>query len=175
VSAKNVTSGVPRLKEIINVAKTPKTPGLTVYLQEEVSGDKNVAELVVSMLEFTVLKDIVKRTEIYYDPDVKNSVVAKDRELVKEFYEFSDKTEDDIRRMSPWVLRIELDKDVVAVKKIKMNEIVKEVSNEYGTDLSVEVSDDNADELVTRIRIFSSPNLPVATSAGTGSYSDTLV
>lgn len=33
VSAKNVTLGVPRLKEIINVSKKPKTPSLTVYLQ----------------------------------------------------------------------------------------------------------------------------------------------
>jgi DNA-directed RNA polymerase II subunit RPB1 len=32
VSAKNVTLGVPRLKEIINVSKNPKTPSLTVYL-----------------------------------------------------------------------------------------------------------------------------------------------
>jgi DNA-directed RNA polymerase II subunit RPB1 len=153
VSAKNVTLGVPRLKEIINVAKTPKTPGLTVYLLEEVSGDENVAELVVTMLEYTVLKDIVKRTEIYYDPDVMNSVVSKDQELVKDFYEFEQKTEDEIRRMSPWVLRIELDKDAVYVKKIKMNEIRREVANEYGTDLNVEVSDDNSEDLVVRIRI----------------------
>jgi len=153
VSAKNVTLGVPRLKEIINVAKTPKTPGLTVYLQEEVSGDQKIAELVVSMLEFTVLQDIVKRTEIYYDPDVKNSVVAQDREFVKDFYDFADKTEDDIRRLSPWVLRVELDRDVVAVKDIKMNEIRKEVENEYGSDLHVEHSEDNADDLVVRIRI----------------------
>lgn len=33
VSAKNVTLGVPRLKEIINVSKKPKTPSLTVFLQ----------------------------------------------------------------------------------------------------------------------------------------------
>jgi DNA-directed RNA polymerase II subunit RPB1 len=153
VSAKNVTLGVPRLKEIINVAKTPKTPGLTVYLQEEVSSDKNVAELVVSMLEYTVLGDIVKRTEIYYDPDIKNSVVVQDREFVKDFYDFAEKTDDDIRRMSPWVLRVELDKDVVFVKKIQMNEIVKEVASEYGGDLMVEVTDDNAEDLVVRIRI----------------------
>ena len=105
------------------------------------------------MLEFTVLQDIVKRTEIYYDPDVKNSVVAQDREFVKDFYDFADKTEDDIRRLSPWVLRVELDRDVVAVKDIKMNEIRKEVENEYGSDLHVEHSEDNADDLVVRIRI----------------------
>jgi hypothetical protein len=32
VSSKNVTLGVPRLKEIINVGKNIKTPSLTVYL-----------------------------------------------------------------------------------------------------------------------------------------------
>ena len=153
MSAKNVTLGVPRLKEIINVAKTPKTPGLTIYLAEEFSGDRQVAELVVSMLEFTVLKHIVKRTEIWYDPDVKNSVVTQDREFVKDYYDFAEKTEDDINRLSSWVLRMELDKDVIFVKKIKMNEIVREVENEYGSDLNVEVSDDNAEDLVVRIRI----------------------
>jgi DNA-directed RNA polymerase II subunit RPB1 len=153
VSAKNVTLGVPRLKEIINVAKTPKTPGLTIYLQEEVSGDEKVAEQVVAMLEFTVLGDVVKKTEIYYDPDVKNTVVTKDREFVKEFYDFTDKTDDDLRRMSPWVLRVELDKPLLYVKKIKMEEIAKEIGEEYGADLNVEVTDDNADEMVVRIRI----------------------
>ena len=34
VSAKNVTLGVLRLQEIINVAKTVKTTGLTIYLQK---------------------------------------------------------------------------------------------------------------------------------------------
>lgn len=153
VSAKNVTLGVPRLKEIINVAKKPKTPGLTVYLQEQVSGDKNVAELVVSMLEYTVLGNLVRLTEIYYDPDVKNTVVHKDREWVKEYYDFSDKTEDDLRRLSPWVLRIVLDTALVTVKKLKMEEIVKEIANEYGVALHAEVPDDNADELVVRVRI----------------------
>jgi DNA-directed RNA polymerase II subunit RPB1 len=153
VSAKNVTLGVPRLKEIINVAKSPKTPGLTIYLQEEVSSDKNVAELVVSMLEYTVLGSIVKKTEIYYDPDVKESVVTADQEFVKEFYEFADKSDDDLRRLSPWVLRIELDKALVYVKKIKMTEISGVINEEYGADLNVEFTDDNADDLVLRIRV----------------------
>jgi DNA-directed RNA polymerase II subunit RPB1 len=168
VSAKNVTLGVPRLKEIINVAKKPKTPGLTVFLQEEVSGDKNVAELVVSLLEFTVLGDLVRVTEIYYDPDIKNSIVAADREFVKEFYDFSDKTEEDLRRLSPWVLRIELDKALVYVKKIKMDEISTEIANEYGTDLQVEVSDDNADELIVRVRIVNDTPTNYGSSSGFG-------
>eukprot|EP00550_Attheya_septentrionalis_P004519 CAMPEP_0198286032 /NCGR_PEP_ID=MMETSP1449-20131203/5209_1 /TAXON_ID=420275 /ORGANISM="Attheya septentrionalis, Strain CCMP2084" /LENGTH=1754 /DNA_ID=CAMNT_0043983651 /DNA_START=129 /DNA_END=5393 /DNA_ORIENTATION=- len=153
VSAKNVTLGVPRLKEIINVAKTVKTPGLTVYLKDEVSGDADVAKLVHSMLEYTVLGDVVKLTEIYYDPDVKNTIVPMDREFVKEYYDLGDETDDDLRRLSPWVLRVELNQTVFFDKNIKMNEIVTEINNEYGTDLNVLVTDDNADDLVVRIRI----------------------
>lgn len=40
VSAKNVTLGVPRLTEIINLAKNIKTPSLTVYLSREYSSDR---------------------------------------------------------------------------------------------------------------------------------------
>jgi DNA-directed RNA polymerase II subunit RPB1 len=153
VSAKNVTLGVPRLKEIINVAKTVKTPGLSIYLQEEVSGDPDVASLVHSMIEYTVLGDLVKVTEIFYDPDVKNTVVPSDIELVKDFYDLSDLTEDEIRRLSPWVLRIVLNDVVFNDKKMRMNEIVSVIREEYGTDLHVETSDENAADLVLRIRI----------------------
>jgi len=153
VSAKNVTLGVPRLKEIINVAKTVKTPGLTIYLQDHVSGDADVAKLVHSMIEYTVLGDVTKLTEIYYDPDPVNTIVSKDREFVKDYYEMGEETEDFLQRLSPWVLRIELNQVVMVDKKIKMNEIAAEIANEYGSDLNVIVSDDNADDLVARIRL----------------------
>ena len=42
VSAKNVTLGVPRLTEIINIAKNIKTPSLSVYLEPEVARDRCV-------------------------------------------------------------------------------------------------------------------------------------
>merc|ERR1712232_97863 len=76
-----------------------------------------------------------------------------DREFVKEYYEIGEETEDDLRRLSPWVLRVELNQVVMVDKKIKMNEIAAEIANEYGSDLNVLVSNDNADGLVVRIRI----------------------
>jgi len=48
---------------------------------------------------------------------------------------------------------MELNQQVFFDKKIRMNEIVDEVRNEYGSDLNVMVTDDNADDLVVRIRI----------------------
>ena len=39
VASANVTLGVPRLKEVINVAKTIKTPSIRIFLQPEHSQD----------------------------------------------------------------------------------------------------------------------------------------
>lgn len=35
----NVTLGVPRLNEVINVAKTIKTPSLKIFLTEDIEKD----------------------------------------------------------------------------------------------------------------------------------------
>ncbi|KAL5713952.1 DNA-directed RNA polymerase [Ranunculus cassubicifolius] len=52
VSAKNVTLGVPRLREIINVAKKIKTPSLSVFLKPEINKTKEKAKAVQCDLEF---------------------------------------------------------------------------------------------------------------------------
>ena len=52
VSAKNVTLGVPRLKEIINVSKKPKTPSLTVFLMGQAARD--AAKAKVLFISFNV-------------------------------------------------------------------------------------------------------------------------
>lgn len=50
VSAKNVTLGVPRLKEIINVSKKPRTPSLTVFLTGGAAHDAEKAKVVSQFL-----------------------------------------------------------------------------------------------------------------------------
>lgn len=50
VSAKNVTLGVPRLTEIINIAKNIKTPSLTIYLNGEAARDREVGPWQMSIV-----------------------------------------------------------------------------------------------------------------------------
>ena len=64
-SKSNVTRGVPRLKEIINVSKRPKTPSLTVYLKELYHNDSEAAKTVQALLEHTTLRTVTERTEIW--------------------------------------------------------------------------------------------------------------
>ena len=111
VSAKNVTLGVPRLTEIINLAKNIKTPSLTVFLTKEYSGDRcvrvcvcvsvcvcvfvflagpnyghahqarthththththkprDLAKEIQCKLEYTTMRNVISRTEVWYDP-----------------------------------------------------------------------------------------------------------
>jgi len=55
VSAKNVTLGVPRLKEIINVSKNIKTPSLRIFLQEQYRKREQVVVKLGGLIEYTTL------------------------------------------------------------------------------------------------------------------------
>jgi DNA-directed RNA polymerase II subunit RPB1 len=153
VSSKNVTLGVPRLKEILHVSTPPRTPGLTVYLQDHICDDQDSANLMHSRLECIVMGDIAILTEIHYDPDIRNSVVQKDIEFVRDYYGMSDESERYLSRLSRFVLRIELDRQLCYDKRIEMNSLVEQIQSEYGQDVNAIATDDNAENLIVRIRI----------------------
>lgn len=153
VSAKNVTLGVPRLKEIINISKKPKTPSLTVFLTGAAARDAEKAKDVLCRLEHTTLRKVTANTAIYYDPNPQESVIREDREFVNIYYEMPDF---DTSRISPWLLRIELDRKRMTDKKLTMESIAEKISIGFGDDLNCIFNDDNAEKLVLRIRIMNS-------------------
>eukprot|EP00854_Cymbomonas_tetramitiformis_P009466 gene9466-11218_t len=152
VSAKNVTLGVPRLKEIINVAKRIKTPALTVFLLDEYSNDREKAKSVQANLEYTTLRSVTQATEIHYDPDPVNTVIEVDKEFVTSYYELPEEDMDP-DRLSPWLLRIELNREMMVDKKLTMADIAERINMEFDNDLTVIFNDDNAEKLILRIRI----------------------
>ncbi|KAI9914398.1 hypothetical protein PsorP6_007375 [Peronosclerospora sorghi] len=62
VSAKNVTLGVPRLKEIMNIAKGERTPLLRIFLTPDCAHDADKAKFIQSQLEYTTLADVTANT-----------------------------------------------------------------------------------------------------------------
>jgi DNA-directed RNA polymerase II subunit RPB1 len=63
VSSKNVTLGVPRLKEIINISKKPKAPSLTVFLTGAAARDAKEAKNVLRRLEHTTLRKVCSQIQ----------------------------------------------------------------------------------------------------------------
>ncbi|BDA48126.1 probable DNA-directed RNA polymerase II subunit RPB1 [Coccomyxa sp. Obi] len=153
VSAKNVTLGVPRLTEIINIAKNIKTPSLTVYLVGEASRDREAAKQVQCSLEYTTLRKVTAATEIYYDPDPMTTVIDEDREFVEQYFEMPDE-DMDINRMSPWLLRIELNRDMMVDKKLSNSDIAERINSLFEDELTCIFNDDNAEKLILRIRVL---------------------
>ncbi|GMF06646.1 unnamed protein product [Ambrosiozyma monospora] len=126
VSSKNVTLGVPRLKEILNVAKNVKTPALTVYLEDDVASDIEKSKSIQSLIEHTTLKNVTASTEIYYDPDPRSTLIEEDVDTVEAYFAIPDeKVEENIHKQSPWLLRLELDRAKMLDKQLSMSQVAK--------------------------------------------------
>ncbi|CAI8497078.1 unnamed protein product [Hanseniaspora opuntiae] len=159
VASKKVTSGVPRLKEILNVAKTMKTPSLTVYLDQEYGATNETANIIRSKIEHTSLKSVTIASEIYYDPDPLETCIEDDQEMM---FMYSTIITDDERKnlenYSPWLLRLELDRHSLNDKKLTMAQIGSKIKNTFENDLNVIWSEDNAEKLVIRCRVIRDAN-----------------
>jgi DNA-directed RNA polymerase II subunit RPB1 len=78
ISAKNVTLGVPRFKEIINVNKNIKTPSLKIYLDDDVKTKESKVSKLGMMIEYTTLAHVICSSSIYYDPEPDRTIVLED-------------------------------------------------------------------------------------------------
>eukprot|EP00516_Mucochytrium_quahogii_P003774 CAMPEP_0203749584 /NCGR_PEP_ID=MMETSP0098-20131031/4087_1 /ASSEMBLY_ACC=CAM_ASM_000208 /TAXON_ID=96639 /ORGANISM=" , Strain NY0313808BC1" /LENGTH=1760 /DNA_ID=CAMNT_0050638661 /DNA_START=192 /DNA_END=5474 /DNA_ORIENTATION=+ len=160
VSAKNVTLGVPRLKEVINGAKNVKTPSVTVYLDDEHRFDSDRAKEIMAHLEYTRLRELSLETDIIYDPDIVNTIVQEDVSFVQGYWDMPDDENITPSHLSPWLLRIVADKKIMRFKKITNEEIVAIIKQDFGDTLFCITNDENEDACVIRIRIVRSTASP---------------
>lgn len=161
-SKSNVTRGVPRIEEILSLSSDPKNPSLTVFMQPEDEEDRERAQTIMNMLEHTRLRDVVNEIDICFDPHDENTKIEEDRDTLRQYYEFekmiSECNEDSVgvggkSDKSKWVVRMELNSDVMLDKNITMEDINFAIKNSYHHEISCTYSDYNADKLVFRIRM----------------------
>ncbi|AEO53346.1 hypothetical protein MYCTH_2294525 [Thermothelomyces thermophilus ATCC 42464] len=154
VSSKNVTLGVPRLKEILNVAKDIKTPSMVVYL-DYANATQEDAKRMRSAVEHTSLRSVTAVTEIYYDPDITSTVIPEDYDMVESYFLIPDSSDQDsIENQSRWLLRLTLDRQKMLDKGLRVEDVAARIKEEYKKDVAVIFSDNNAEEMVIRIRVI---------------------
>jgi DNA-directed RNA polymerase II subunit RPB1 len=124
VASKNVTLGVQRLKEIINIAKTIKTPSVKVILDQAYKKDEKAALEIGNTIEHTTLAHVVTNSAIYYDPDPRETIIEADKELI-EFYNATLLTDNEPQKVSPWLIRFELDVHKLTGRELTMAKIDK--------------------------------------------------
>lgn len=155
VSSKNVTLGVPRLKEILNLATNIKTPSMAIYL-DQLNATQDAAKVLRNTVEYTTLRSITACTEIYYDPDIMSTNIPEDMDIVDSYWMTDDSMQHTINDQSRWLLRIVLDRQQMLDKGLEIDDVAERIRQDYPTDLAVVSSDSNAEEQIIRIRTISS-------------------
>ncbi|KAJ2114845.1 DNA-directed RNA polymerase II core subunit rpo21, partial [Coemansia sp. RSA 788] len=115
------------------------------------SNQERVKDVQVN-IEYTTLASITAASEIWFDPDVSDTIIDEDREFVQLFHEIPD-ARFPVEAVSPWLLRLELNRNKVVDKKLSVNEVVERIAEDFKGDLQVFGSDDNAEKMVIRCRI----------------------
>ncbi|UXD21835.1 DNA-directed RNA polymerase subunit A'' [Ignicoccus pacificus DSM 13166] len=78
----NVTLGLPRLIEIVDARKTPSTPMMTIYLEEEYRHDKEKALEVARKIEMTKVENVASTVEIdWYESAI---IIRLDPEMLED-------------------------------------------------------------------------------------------
>ena len=144
VSSKNVTLGVPRLREITNVAANIKTPSLTVCLDPSVASNREWAKTIQTELAHTTLRTVTAKTEILYDPIPDTTVIEEDKDFVDAFFAIpDDEVTANLHHQSPWLSRLELDRTKMLDRKLEMSYVASRIADAFSTDLFVIWSEDN--------------------------------
>lgn len=184
-SKSNVTRGVPRIEEILTLTKKPKNPSLTIYLKSEDHLDINKSFAIASKIEHTKLINIIRKAEIYYEPDDFDSQIDEDDAMMKDYIELTDvirecygeeaadEDEDEEKSSSngiDWIIRIEFNETLMLDMNITNEDIHYVLKSLYGNDIQCFYSDYNDDaKVIFRIRLC---NLPPAKKKDTFAEED---
>ena len=169
VAAKsNVTRGVPRLKELLSVSKSIKNPSLSIYLKDIKDNDVTTIKKIKNNITKTCIRDLVKSTSIYFDPDIEDTILVEQEHkdilnnedmwnsYLKDNDYKCDKECSEMDSSCPYILVIEFSKKKLLDKNIDMNEIVEFIDTAYeGDQISCVLSNTNTinDKLLLRIRL----------------------
>jgi DNA-directed RNA polymerase II subunit RPB1 len=160
-SKSNVTRGVPRIEEILSLSSDIKNPSLSIYLKPEDETQKDKAQTIMYMLEHTRLEEIVKSIEVCFDPDELKSLISIDKDAISQYMNFEKMVAEcaetslsnDENEKSKWIIRMEMDPEVMLEKNITMDDVNFTLKNCYDEQVSCVYSDFNSDKLIFRIRM----------------------
>jgi DNA-directed RNA polymerase II subunit RPB1 len=155
-SASKAVRGVPRIKELLSITVNIKSPSMTIYIdnKDDLSKDKNKCKQIMYTIKTTYFKDIVTNTKIYYEPDDFRSKIDNDILFLESYKEFVQQKLLKTPDLTPWLLRMEFDKEKMLEYEITMIDIFYSLQDFYDDNIHLMFSDDNADKLIIRIKLY---------------------
>lgn len=153
ISSKNVTLGVPRLLELLNVSKNQRNASLSISLIKEWQ-KRDKAQKAQHFIEYCTLASLTTTVQIIYDPNSNDTVVDEDADILR-FEQAVRNSDDDEEESkageSPFIARLILDSDVFNDKQLNMKDVkgaIRTVDNSY----IIQANMENTGKRVVRLR-----------------------
>ena len=163
-SKSNVTRGLPRIEEILELRENTKNPSCTIRLFANEETDQENAKKLMNRIEYTKLRAVVDSIKICFDPNDKNTLIQEDVDLLKQYYKFEslvdgcDATAGEEgtapeSEKSKWIIRLKINAEEMLDRSLTMDDIHFAIKNSYREQVSCVFSDYNDDNLVFRLRL----------------------
>ena len=159
-----VTSGVPRLKEIINYSKNIKTPSMNIYLKPEFEDDVEKVKIIKNKFNYIQIKDVLIDSEIVHIVSENETEQDESNEFLNVYQHFAELLDLGIKNeLSEWTLRLNFNKEALLNKNVTMSEIHETIINEISNEDNIQIafSDDNSSKLTIHISISTQVDVPV--------------
>ena len=152
IAAKNVTLGVPRLKELLDVSKNIKIPSLTVFLKSMYNLNEEMVSSFASSLERTCLEEVVM-SDVISEPDFFHSKYSEDQEMLdlsRPFYSHLDLSR---QFVSSYVIRFKLNKHLLISRNYSSVNVVDAIQSFVGDKAYVWYNPPEHNQWIIRIRL----------------------
>ncbi len=149
VSSKNVTLGIPRLKELLDQAKNIKTPSNRIRFKGDLAYDGEFASFFAATLPLTRLGDIISSCDFVYDPDPKVTIVDADAFMVEMNECIGIPVGDDVSKS---VIRLILNQNIMKTRRITPPMVRKLLRTRLRGKAHVISSETNSVEWTVRLR-----------------------
>ena len=151
-SASKAVRGVPRIKELLSVSKNIKAPSCTIYLTDDIKSWKQ-ANVARYSIETTYMKDLVIKSDIYYEPNNDITNIEEDQVILDMYDRLKDLNDECTTLVSPWILRLELDRPIMDDIGLTTLDINLALKSHYGENILCMFNDDNNEKVIFRISL----------------------
>jgi DNA-directed RNA polymerase beta' subunit len=151
-ASKNVTLGIPRLKEILDVTKNPKTPSTTIRFKKPFSNSFEFVNYFADTLPLTRLGDIVTSCNVINEPAHSTTIVEQDAWIVDTYNILYGNEPCTENSESTCVVRLELNQALMKTRRLTPPIVRRLLQKRLGNRANVVSSETNAIEWIIRIR-----------------------
>jgi len=142
--------GVPRLKELLDVAKSMKIPSLTIFLKPVFQHKADAVLSFAKSLERTCLEDVVVEADVLWEPDLFKTSKIEDQEMLnlsKPFFTNQNPA------FSSWVIRICLHKHLLLTRNYTSLHVIDAIQSFAGEKAYVWFTPPENDKWIIRVRL----------------------